>query len=143
MLMKRIGIASAALAGLVIMAPARGDNLAGADKFLCSANSTTVSCDDGQCASGTATELDIPQFIEVDVVGKRVSTTKASGLNRTSPVDNLKRVNGRIVLQGLENDRAYSIVIDEKTGELAAAVAAPGGCAVTAFGICTPMPASK
>ena len=141
--MKRLAFAVAGLVASVVVGPASADSLVGADKILCSAGSTTVSCDDGQCASGTAAELDIPQFIEVDLVARRVSTTKASALNRTSPIDNLKRVNGRIVLQGLENDRAYSIVLDEKTGELSAAVAGPGGCSVTAFGTCTPIPASK
>jgi hypothetical protein len=141
--MKRLALSSIALAALFVFSPAHADSLVGVDRILCSAGSTTVSCDDGQCASGTAAELDIPQFLEIDLVAKRVSTTKASALNRTSPIDNLKRVNGQIVLQGFENDRAYSIVLNEKTGELAAAVAGPGGCSVTAFGMCTPMPASK
>jgi hypothetical protein len=140
--MKHLAIATFGLAALVLIGPAIADDLTGADKFLCSAGSASICCDDGQCASGTAAELDIPQFIEVDLVAKRVSTTKASALNRTSPIDNLKRVDGLIVMQGVENLRAYSITINEKTGELAAAIAAPG-CSVTAFGICTPMPASK
>ena len=130
------------LAGVVLAAPARADELTGSDRFLCSAGSASACCDDGQCASGTAAELNIPQFIEVDVANKRVSTTKASGLNRTSPIDNLKRADGRIVLQGVENERAYSIVIDESSGEMSAAIAA-SGCNVTVFGACTPLPASK
>lgn len=140
--MSRSAVLLAGLAGFLLMAPARADALTGADQLLCSAGSASVCCDDGQCASGTASELDIPQFIEVDLAAKRVNTTKASGLNRTSPIDNLKRVDGLIILQGVENKRAYSISISEKTGELAAAVAAPG-CSITAFGVCTPMPASK
>jgi hypothetical protein len=140
--MRRIMIACLAVIGAALLAPARADDLTGVDRFLCSAGSVSVCCDDGQCASGAAAELDLPQFIEVDVTAKRVSTTKASGLNRTTPIDNLKRVDGLIIMQGVENKRAYSISINEKTGELAAAIAAPA-CSVTAFGICTPMPASK
>jgi hypothetical protein len=135
-------IACLAVIGAALLAPARADDLTGAGKFLCSAGSTSVCCDDGQCASGAADELDLPQFIEIDVTAKRMSTTKASGLNRTTTITNLTRVDGLIIMQGVENTRAYSISINEKTGELAAAIAAPW-CSITAFGICTPMPASK
>ena len=128
--MKRFAIAAFSLAGFALVGPARADDLTGTDRYLCA------------CASGSPDELDIPQFIEVDMVQKRVSTTKASKLNRTSPIDNLKRVEGKIVRQGLENQRAYSFLIDEKTGSMAVAVVRDG-CSVTAFGSCTPQPAAK
>ena len=140
--MRGFAIVFLGLAGIILAAAARADDLTGADRFLCSAGPASACCDDGQCASGTAAELNIPQFIEVDVANKRLSTTKASGLNRTSPIDNLKRVNGQVVMQGVENERAYSIVISDSTGEMSAAVAA-SGCNVTVFGACTPLPASK
>lgn len=140
--MKRLTIAAFSLAGCCVFGAARADDLTGVDRFICSAGSVSVCCDDGECASGLPAELDIPQFIEVDMVQKRVSTTKASGLNRASPIDNLKRVDGKLVLQGVENQRAYSFLIDEKTGALSAAVARDG-CSVTAFGSCTPLSAGK
>lgn len=140
--MKRLAIAVFSLAGFVLVGPARADDLTGADRYLCACASVSVCCEGGECASGSPDELDIPQFIEVDMVQKRVNTTKASKLNRTSPIDNLKRVDGKIVLQGLENQRAYSFLIDESTGSMSAAVA-HDGCTVTAFGTCTPLPAAK
>ena len=140
--MKRLVIASVSVVGFVLLGPARADDLTDAVRFICSSGSVAVCCEGGACATGTPDELDIPQFIEVDMVQKRVNTTKASQLNRTSPIDNLKRVDGKIVLQGIENQRAYSFLIDEKTGSVSVAVA-HDGCTVTAFGSCTPLPASK
>ena len=140
--MKRLAIAAFSLAGFVLVGLARADDLTGADRFLCACASVSVCCEGGECASGSPDELDIPQFVEVDMAQKRVNTTKASKLNRTSPIDNLKRVEGKIVLQGLEDQRAYSFLIDEKTGSMSVAVA-HDGCTVTAFGSCTPLPASK
>ncbi len=140
--MKRLAIVAFSLAAFVLVGPARADDLTGADRFLCACASVSVCCEGGECASGSPDELDVPQFVEVDMVQKRINTTKASKLNRTSPIDNLKRVEGKIVLQGLENQRAYSFLIDEKTGSLSAAVARDG-CSVTAFGTCTPLPAAK
>jgi hypothetical protein len=142
--MKHLTIAALSLGGFLVLAPARADDLTGVDRFICSAGSVSVCCDDGQCASGTADELSVPQFIEVDLGQKRVNTTKASKLNRTSPIDIVKRVNGLIVLQGVENRRAFSISIDEKTGWLSAAVAVEdAGCGVSAFGECTPLSDGK
>ena len=140
--MRRIAIVCFAIAGAALVGPTRADDLTGAARFLCSAGSVSTCCDDGQCASGTAEELFVPQFLDFDLAQKRISTTKASGLARVSVIDNLKRANGQIYLQGIDNGRAWSFVIKEKTGELAAAIAG-GECSVSAYGSCTPIPASK
>jgi len=142
--MKRLLIVAAGLGGLVVLGPARADDLTGVNQFICSAGSVSVCCDDGACATGTAAEVGVPQFMEFDVAQKRVNTTRASGLNRASAIDNLKRANGQIVMQGVDNGRAYSFVVDEKSGELSAAVAInEAGCNLTGFGWCTALPAGK
>jgi hypothetical protein len=130
------------LAACTLFAPARADDLTGAGKFLCAAKSVSACCDDGECATGTAAELNLPEFVEVDLTAKHVSTTKASGLGRKSPIDGLKRADGKIVFYGLENGRAFSFLVAEDTGELSATIAAEG-CSVTVFGSCTPLPAGK
>jgi len=45
---------------------------------------------------------------------------------------------GTLVLQGFEKGRAFSFVIEEKTGAVTIAVAGPSR-GVTAFGACTPL----
>lgn len=140
--MRRFAIVMAGAALWFAGTSALADDLTGATKLLCSAAVAGACCDDGECAGGPAQDLNVPQFLEVDLVQKRISTTKASGLNRASSIDILKRVEGKIVLQGMENLRAYSIIIDEKTGSMSAAVAADL-CSVTAFGSCTPLTSSK
>jgi hypothetical protein len=142
--MKRPAIVAFSLAGFVLAGPARADNLTGADRFICSAGSVSVCCDDGACASGTAAEVGVPQFMEFDLVQKRISTTKASGLNRVSAIDNVKRANGQIVVQGIDNGRAYSFAINEMRGEMSAAVAVEeAGCSIIGFGACTPIASGK
>ena len=142
--MKYLAIAVFGLAGFVLVDPAWADDLTGVDRFICSAGSVSACCDDGECASGTAAELGVPQFMEFDLTQKRVSTTKASGLNRATAIDNLKRENGIIVMQGVENGRAYSFVVDEKQGTLSATVAVQeAGCNIIGFGTCTPMAGAK
>jgi hypothetical protein len=142
--MKRIAIVAFGLAGFVLVGSARADDLTGVDRFICSAGSVSACCDDGECASGTAAELGVPQFLVFDLVQKRVETTKASRLNRKTVLDNVKRADGQIAVQGIDNDRAYSFIIDEKSGGLSATVAIPeAGCNVVGFGWCTPLTAGK
>lgn len=122
--------------------PARADDLTGVDRILCAARSIVVCWDDGTCETADPADLNVPQFIEIDLKGRRMSTTRASGENRSTEIVNLKRDAGQIVLQGYEKGRAFSFVIAEKTGTISAAVAAEGR-GVAVFGACTPMPASR
>jgi hypothetical protein len=70
------------------------------------------------------------------VKNKKLQTTKASEQIRSTPFSTVSRNAGKIYLQGLENGRAFSFVIDEATGRLTVAVSRDG-VAVTAFGACT------
>lgn len=140
--MRRI-LRSVAVGGFVLAAtPCPADDLTGATRLLCTAVQATGCWMDGNCESDLPWNLNVPQFIEVDLAGKRLSTTKASGENRTTPIEHLKREQGTIVLQGYEGGRAFSFVIVEQTGMTSVAVAAEDR-AVVVFGACTPMPGPR
>src|SRR5688572_26289501 len=104
---------SLAIVLAAVATSARADDLTGAQRFLCTAAQTTVCYSDGECETGPAWSWDVPQFIEVDLDKKRLSTTKASGQSRTTPIVNFQRDAGQLVLQGYENKRAFSFLIDE------------------------------
>ena len=91
------------------------------------------------CSNEPPWKLDIPQFIEVDLDERTLSTTEASGENRSTPIKNLEREEGLIILQGYEKGRAFSFVIAEEDGMASIAVARDG-LNVAVFGACTPMP---
>ena len=123
-------------------APARADDLRGADRLICAASTVMACGEGGECFEIQPAELNVPQFIEIDLKGKRLSTTKASGQNRSTPILTLKRENGTIVLQGYEAGRAFSFIISEEDGRSSAAVARDG-LSVAVFGACTPSPAGS
>lgn len=127
---------------LAVPSAASADDLTGHQEFLCTAVHVSVCDDDGECTSDQPWNLNIPQFIEVNLKDKKLSTTKASGENRSTPIKNLERADGLIAVQGFETGRAFSFLITEKTGMLVASVAREGK-AVAVFGACTPMAASK
>jgi hypothetical protein len=119
--------------------PLQADDLTGAERLLCSSLQVTISGEDGTCKVDQPWNLNVPQFFEVDLKTGRLSTTAASGENRATTVDSIKREGGLIILQGFENGRAFSFLIAEETGLVTVAVARDG-LGVTAFGACTPMP---
>lgn len=121
-----------------VAAPAMADDLSGVDRFLCSTLQATACGADGECDSLAPTDLNIPQFVQVDVPGKKLNTTPASGENRTTAVQTVHRKEGQIVLQGHEAGRAFSLVIQEATGRASFASAADSR-GVVVFAACTPL----
>ena len=141
---RRRGWAIAAAVACAIPAgiAARADDLTGVNKILCTAVQVTVCDESGACVVDLPWNVNVPQFIEIDLAAKRMSTTRASGENRATPIEHLRRENGVIVLQGFERGRAFSFVITESTGAASVAVAAEAR-AVGVFGACTPMTAGR
>jgi len=127
---------------LCALGPALADDLHGVDRILCTSVSATICTVDGDCETDLPYNWNIPQFIEIDLTRKMLSTTKASGENRQTPATSLQRADGWIYLQGVEGGRAFSFVIDETTGLVSVAVARKG-LTVSVFGACTVMPAGK
>ena len=133
------GVVAALLAALVFSALAvSADDLTESSRVLCAPVQATVCVEDGECAVDLPWNVNIPQFIEVDLETKRLATTAASGLNRETPIEHLNRTDGIIVFHGFEMGRAFSWVISEQTGHVTVAVATDG-LAVSVFGACTPL----
>lgn len=131
--MGRVAIACAAVlaSGLAF-----AENLEGVDEMICSAGQAQICLENGECFSATPWELSIPDFVIIDMKKKTIATTKASGQNRSSDFSSVEKADGLIYLQGIENQRAFSFVIDEITGRMTVAVSRDG-LSVTVFGACT------
>ncbi len=131
--MKNLAIACT---GLLASGMAMSDNLEDSDDLLCAAAQVQICFENGECFSVAPWELSIPDFVVIDTKAKTVSTTKASGQNRSSPFTSVERSDGVIYLQGLEGQRAFSFVIEEASGHMTVAIARDG-LSVTVFGVCT------
>jgi len=138
---KRFPTAFLVLLVFSISAAAAADDLKGSNQILCTAVQAMVCTEDGDCVVDNPWAFNIPQFLEIDLTGKKVSTTRASGENRSSPIKTLERDDEAIYIQGIELGRAFSLVINESSGMLTAAVARDGK-SVGVFGACTPMPSA-
>jgi len=112
------------------------DNIANADRILCSATKVVVCFESSECVDMLPWEANIPQFIVVDAKKMTISTTKASDEHRSTPIRTLERKEGKIIFQGIEQERAFSVVIDEEFGLLTGAISRDG-VSVSVFGSCT------
>ncbi len=117
--------------------PAMGDSLTGSSRFTCSALESSVCSPEGECASGLPWDLNVPQFLLVDLERNTLSTTEASGEQRSTPILQQTREDGHLFLQGVEQGRAYSLVLKEDSGHATVAIALDG-LTIGVFGACTP-----
>jgi hypothetical protein len=130
--------ATATAGALAFLAlPAAADDLTGAEMLLCSAVKAVHCTAARDCESDLPWNLNIPMFLKIDLATDTMSTTEASGDVRATTMQSTTRGDGVIVLQGIDNGRAYSFMIVEETGLLSAAVARDG-ITVSVFGACTP-----
>lgn len=112
------------------------EDLTGVDEFVCAAGQAQICVEADTCYPTTAWELSMPEFVVIETARGTISTTRASGLNRSSRFRTHERADGLIFLQGIEGGRAFSFVIHEASGQMTATVARDGAV-VTVFGFCT------
>lgn len=124
------------LIALMTCSAANADDVTGSDRILCSVSTQMLCVEDGECFPMSVLDLDVPQFIVIDVKKGTIKSTAASGDGRENKVANLVRENGRTFLQGIEDNRAFSILIEDDLGRLTGAVARDG-ITVSVFGACT------
>ena len=85
------------------------------------------------CSDVTLEQIDLPGPIHVDFAGSRLHSTDEQ---RTSPIASVAKEDAVLLLQGSENGRAWTMVIDRATGHLSATLADAEGAIVIA-GACT------
>ena len=124
------------LSGATIAGMASADSVFDVDEMVCAAGQVQICLENDTCYAASAAELAIPDFVIIDTKGKKISTTRASGENRSTSFTSFSRTGGAIFLQGMESGRAFSFVIDELTGRMTVAVSR-NGLSVTVFGACT------
>ena len=117
-----IGTWVALTAALILTTAALADDLVDADSLLCSTGQAVVCSAEVICESAPSWILDIPQFIIVDLKARTLSTTPASGENRSTPVKNMERSNDHLILQGAEEGHGWDMAISTKTGEMRASM---------------------
>jgi hypothetical protein len=122
--------------GLAVSGAVGAEDVTDVTRMVCASGQAQICLETGDCYAATPWELSVPDFVIIDTKKGTISTTQASGLNRSTAFTKTEREEGLIYLQGVEGGRAFSFVIHEQTGRLTAAIARDG-ISVTVFGACT------
>jgi hypothetical protein len=108
----------------------------GSKPLICTADDT-VECSDAHdtCLPGDAEDLDLAALFRLDFAAKRLEALGAGREGQSAPIEQVRREGGRLVLQGGRGGRAFTLLIDETTGESTATVT-DVGAAFVLFGAC-------
>ena len=125
-------LASGALVG-VAFSPwaAEAAPLDGSMPMLCAVHQV-MDCDADNCERSTAEEAQVPPFVRIDVQRRLLSSVDGV---RTSPISQTSRTNGRLMLQGMQNQRVWGVVINEQSGRMWATLGEDDG-AIVLSGAC-------
>jgi hypothetical protein len=97
-----------------------------------------MDCEPGaDCLRGAPESVNLPQFIKLNFTEKTLSTTEAAQRQQSTAIKNIEQFDNRMILQGVEGSRAWSLVIAKETGKMAATVA-DDQAGFVIFGACTP-----
>ena len=115
-----------------------GDDLEGAKNLLCTSVRASECYADGICVEGEPEQWNVPRFVRVDLEKKILSTTKASGEDRSTPIEVLEREDDRVLMQGTDLGRAFSVVLNPTSGLASTGIALDGNV-ISVFSYCTPI----
>lgn len=123
--------------GLLISSSLLADDITDSDSLLCYGWSASVCRIEGECEITMPYQLNMPDFLRLDLNARVARTTETAPESRETEIQMLERENGNIILQGRQNERAFSWVILEETGEgtLTMSTLDEG---ITVFTVCTP-----
>jgi hypothetical protein len=121
---------------LVGATAAMADDVTGESLLLCAPGYVTHCSSGGVCETGPADNYGIPYFVRIDLDQERIMTSAASEDVSSTPIRSVTRAEGEIYLQGVENGRVFSVLIEEHTG-LGALAIISNGETETAFIACT------
>lgn len=105
----------------------------GSQDLLC-VPTDIAECDRAaRCERVSVSEVDLPHFLKLQFRNKRLVGVGPEA--RTTAIETVRSVDGLTILQGAENGRAWSLVVEQATGRMSGSVA-DGEGAFAVFGAC-------
>jgi hypothetical protein len=132
--MRRIGFAGLIFLFLGLPGLSLGAEVDGSKPLVC-AILETVQCLPGQeCLRGSAENVGLPYFFQVDFQGKKILIAR-EGKEEETKIERIGRQGGMWILQGIEL-RGWTITVSEVTGKMVLSAAGEAEGFIL-FGACT------
>lgn len=117
----------------------------GSQPLLC-ASMDIIECDaGGECFQVTAESINAPQFLRIDFKKKNIRAKRTSKDERTTMIERMERVDGKLIVQGAEDGiegvrdgLGWTLAIAEETGKMVL-TGSGDEVAFVVFGACTPL----
>ena len=114
----------------------------GSKPLVCTVITVNECLADADCKPVLPGDVNLPRYLWVDVA-KKVIQDKKAGEGRKTTIESVKRVDGKLILQGAEEGRpdvrdgfGWTVAIMEDSGQMV--LSASGDMVViSAFGVCT------
>jgi hypothetical protein len=123
--------------------PAVAGDFDGSKTLICAVMDLVECQPGGKCQQVTAEEVGLPQFLKINFKEKIISATHADGNNRRTPIENLEKIDGKLIIQGAEDGIegvrdgvGWSLAISEETGKTVL-TASGDEVGFVIFGACT------
>jgi hypothetical protein len=97
-------------------------NFDGTKPFLCAVLDVHECIVNNDCKQVTLQSVNCPRFLNVDVKKKMITGTMEDLNVRKVAIKTVHRLDGNLILQGMQEGRAWSMVIAEKTGKMTLSV---------------------
>jgi hypothetical protein len=122
--------------GLVPSAPA-ATPFDGSVPLICALIEVMDCAPGADCQRGAPESVNLPQFVKLNFSEQTLSTTEAAQKQEATPIKHLEPFDSRLILQGVEGGRAWSLIIAKDTGKMSATVS-DDQVGFVIFGACTP-----
>ncbi len=108
----------------------------GSKPLICAVIETFECAPGDECQRGGNKYTGIPRFLRIDFKEKKIRRSMKDGKARTTQIERMTRVGGKLILQGIEEGKAWSMLITEDKGKMTV-VASDGQIGFIIFGACT------
>ena len=130
--MRALGVFGVLIAVSMLPGTGQAAPMDGSAPMLCAVSSVIECSRKGQCERSSAEEAQVPPFVRINVPQRVLSSVDGG---RTSPIAAVVRTNGKLMIQGMQNERVWGAVIEEQTGLITATVGEDDG-AIVMSGTC-------
>jgi hypothetical protein len=115
------------LAAICLATAATAETLDASKPLTCMLNASAQCDTEATCIQVTLEQIDLSKDLRVDFANGLLSSKLD---DRTSPIDDVDELDTVLVLQGHQNGRGWTMVIDRASGNLSAALAESAGAFV-------------
>ena len=136
--MNRIKLLVAVLMAIFCL-PSQGlaGDFDGSKPLLCAAIEIIECIPVEGCDRVTPESANLPRFLRINFEDEMISAPSGSQKGRTTPIERLEHIGGKLIIEGAEDGMGWSMTINEESGNMAM-TASRDRAAFVVFGECTP-----